>query len=317
MKKTLMSCLIGAMVFLASCQTTGDRYANLANSNAAQNIKEATAIQDQKAAEIHTSVDTIQKNVDEIQKESTASKTNIDEIKKPENEATVIEIKNSLDQITKASDTIATESKKIDDAAFGIEGQSKNILQSNSKIVELEKQVQTLKQSNSQAEQEAKKTLYRILGVGFGISLVIILVGAVLMFTGTNKNLGYTIFGIGLLTLALAAGATFYLETIAIIGISIIALGAITALGVLAWKVFRADSEITTLSQANVENVRVVEAVKQELSADKKVEFFGDRAIPGKVNSMQTEKTKKLVAKIRQEVLKPEIQHTIFPGDNK
>jgi hypothetical protein len=144
-----------------------------------------------------------------------------------------------------------------------------------------------------------------------------VITGVVLLFVTVNKNLGYAICGIGVLTLAMAAGALFFLETIAYIGIAIIALGVITALLALVWKIFKADREIVTLNQANVENVRLVEAVKQVLPVEKKLELFGDRAIPGKVQNIQTEKTKKLVAKIRKEILKPEIEETIPASKEK
>jgi hypothetical protein len=305
------------MLFLASCQGTGDRYKNLADTHASRDIQSAVDIQNQKSGEVHQSVDVIRKNAEDIQKESAQSKNTVEEIKVPENEAKVVEIAQSLEKISKASSTITTESKKIDDAVIGIEGQSKNILQSNTKILELEKQIRDLKNANSEAEQKAKQSLYKILGIAFGLGFATVITGVVLLFVTVNKNLGYAICGIGVLTLAMAAGALFFLETIAYIGIAIIALGVITALLALVWKIFKADREIVTLNQANVENVRLVEAVKQVLPVEKKLELFGDRAIPGKVQNIQTEKTKKLVAKIRKEILKPEIEETIPASKEK
>jgi hypothetical protein len=59
------------------------------------------------------------------------------------------------------------------------------------------------------------------------------------------------------------------------------------------------------------ENVELIEMVKQELPADKKVEIFGDRAKPGLAHNLQSQKTKDKVQEIRKTKLKDKINPTI------
>ena len=115
--------------------------------------------------------------------------------------------------------------------------------------------------------------------------------GAFLTFWVSGK-LGGIILAIGVLTVGFAAASQFYLEEIATVGLVVLIVGIVAALGVVGWMLIDSRND----KQAVKEIVQLVEAMKDRLSSEERREIFGHTGVASKLTH---DNTKKIIAQIK------------------
>lgn len=161
----------------------------------------------------------------------------------------------------------------------------------DAKIDYLEKETERLR-------NDALKSIYKYLTWLFVAGFMVIIGGAATVFF-VERKLGFTILGIGIVTLAFGAAATYYLKWIAVAGFVVIGVGVAATIGVLIYGLLDEKRKKMNLLQANKDNVRLVDALKETLPNDQKERFFGTQNIPGVAEIIQKPVTKEIVAELR------------------
>lgn len=165
----------------------------------------------------------------------------------------------------------------------------------------LETENNKLKSQDAKSRQEGIQSLYNSLKFIFGLGVIVIIAGVCLTFF-INKKLGYTLVGIGIISLALAAGAIYYLQAIAIVSVIILIVGVLVSTGLLVYSLIKESKKAKVFEQATTENVELIEKIKEDLSPDLREKVFGKNMVPGLVDDIQDETTKKIVDNIRKEL---------------
>jgi ABC-type sugar transport system permease subunit len=214
--------------------------------------------------------------------------------------ANVNEIVTSNEKIHASADAIAANSQKIGESAQAIDTEATSIQKNVKSIVALEKKITELQDQKQKLENDAIKNLYTTLSFFFGLGFVTIVAGMVIAFL-VNRKLGFSIAALGLLALAAAAGAIFYLKTIAIVAIVIIITAIVVCVGLGVWHLVNEVRAKTVLEQANVENVQLVQTIKDRLDPTAKVEIFGE-VKKGLAHQLQSEKTQQIVQKVKKKI---------------
>ena len=293
------------MLCLASC-----------GSNPIKNPDLSPTYTGEKLVDIKANITETAKSTDETIKETKISNDLIIQ-KSKQVEQEISTIDQIPESINESIYTIRSEADKIHINLDKINIRNSEILKSaeklatvNTNVLKLENKISQLQEENNKTKQEAVQKLYSYLGLIFIIGSVVVLVGIALAFF-YNRKVGITIAGLGVLALSLAAGATFYLKYLAIVGALILGGTVMGTTIYLALLAIRENKKNTDLEKINEENVELIEVVKQELPSEKKVEIFGDRAKPGLAHNIQSQKTKDKVQEIRKTKLKDKINPTI------
>jgi len=161
----------------------------------------------------------------------------------------------------------------------------------DAKIDYLEKETERLR-------NDALKAIYKYLTWLFVAGFMVIIGGAATVFF-VERKLGFSILSIGIVTLAFGAAATYYLKWIAVAGFVVIGVGVASTIALLIYGLLSERKKKTNLLQANKDNVRLVEALKETLPSDQKEKFFGTQNIPGVAEVIQRQETKEIVAALR------------------
>lgn len=231
---------------------------------------------------IEKSTTEIDKSVDEIKKEATASPDKFID----------------WDLLNKNADNIKTENNNIKDQVKEIGTVATDVQKSTKDVKALETKIISLQKENDQVRADAIKNLYAYLGWIFGLAFAVIIGGAVVAFF-VNKKAGMVLVGVGMLGIALAAGAIFYLKTLAAVGIYIIVGTILACIGYVIWLVKQEVTKKVHLVTANEENVTVIDQLKKELAPEVKEKYFGTSEKEGIVHLMQSDTTKDIVSEIR------------------
>lgn len=272
-----------------------------AKRNTSQSISSTASLQKEKTEEIKTAVVNIEKNVTEslkkteeiiFESENILTITTDESIKPSIN--TIIEDAKDIDA---EMVSITQEYEKIKTSTVSIEKYTESIQKDAVVVSKLQDQIAELQNKSKEAQQAAIKELYTTLSFFFGLGFLTIVAGVVIAFL-VNRKLGYSIAGIGLFALALAAGAIYYMQAIAIVAISIIIGGIVVSLGVGIWLLIKENKEKVVLEQANQENVKLVQTIKEHLDDTAKVQIFGE-VKPGLVETIQSDQTRQVVKKIK------------------
>jgi hypothetical protein len=157
----------------------------------------------------------------------------------------------------------------------------------------LAKENQELK---SEGSAEARQNLFRILGIIFALGAAAIIGGVIIAFY--NGKMGMMIVGIGLITTAIAAAGTYYLQWIAIAGIIIAGVGLLATLIIL----IRGALDAKVEKESNEANIKIMEVMKADLPEDTKNKVFGGNGKSGIAEVIQTKPVKKKVAKVRSRI---------------
>lgn len=284
-------------VFLLSgCKTTPvtdkSNIPKTSLASAAQDVERAAQELNEVSSEVTSSIDSIKNSTAEVRGSVSAAKdmNNDPQIDK---QLDLIDQKNT--QIRDAAADITTQMKiteKISESssrAFQIVSQSAN------EAIKMEARIKELESENNKIRGHAIEELYKYLKWFFGIGIIICLGGAVVGYL-VDKKLGMLLGGIGILTLTLALGITYYMEYIALAGTVVLGVGVLVTLGILGWVTLKEKETRKNLAGATEQTVQLVEELKKELPDDTKEKFFGSSGI---CDQIQNATTKKIVKKIK------------------
>ena len=194
------------------------------------------------------------------------------------------------------SNNTATIAAGVDSAT----AQNQQIKNHVAMVEHLQNKIVKLENEKQQMQNDAIKDLYTTLSFFFGLGFVTIVAGLVVAFL-VNRRLGMSIAALGLMALALAAGAIYYLKTIAVVAIVIIIAAIVLCVGIGVWYLVRENREKRDLEQANVENVQLVQTIKERLDPNAKVEIFGESKT-GIAHKLQSEKTQRIVKRVKDNI---------------
>lgn len=221
---------------------------------------------------IKNSSDKISKDLQSINNEQDNINSKADTIK---SDATKINQKDISDSVIKNADDIKASALKTKEKTENIDNSLSEINSANSSVESLESQVSKLKDELQNSKQEGIKSLYTSLKFFFGISFLAIMGGMVVAFF-VDRKLGLSISGIGILGLALATGAVYYLKTIAFIGMIIVIASIALCVGLGILTLIKINKEKNLLKVANKENVGLIEDIKKNhLPEEIKSKIFG------------------------------------------
>lgn len=151
-------------------------------------------------------------------------------------------------------------------------------------ITELQEEIEELKDKNAQALKEKLAWMIVVSIAGIGVCLVLAI------WTRSKIAIAVAV-GLGI-TIAVALGITFYMQTIAIITISVAGGALLVALLYLGYNFFLEN-------KANEEFVHTTEIMKQRLDPAAREDLFGFGAEPGKIDTIQSKSTRDRVRSIR------------------
>ena len=205
-------------------------------------------------------------------------------------------VQKNVDEIKKDAITIENEAAKIKENAAktqenvkSIEGDAGSIVSNIPDIKKLEKKVTDLEKEKEDLKNGALKSVYSYLALAYGIGFLGIIAGLAISFW-VDRKLGFTIAGIGLMTIAGASAAIYYFAAIAMISVIIVIVGILACVGLVV-------KHLIDQYRANVENVKLVEAIKPKLNPVDKIAVFG--AATSVAENLQSDKTIKIVDSIR------------------
>lgn len=283
--------------FMCSCKTiegqdpaNSDISSSLAS--AAYDVQQASSDITKVTKNVNLSVAIIKLNTTDIDSAiSTARELNL-----------IPDIKKQLDLIDKKNlsirDTASEMSAQmlVADRISDSSAKAFQIVSQYSKaLVDLQKKVDNLTSENEKIRSGAIEEIYKYVKWFFGIGILICLGGAVVGYL-VDKRLGFLLGGIGILSLTLALGITYYMKYIALAGTVILGIGVLTTLGILAWMTLKEKKTRTNLAGVAEQTVQLVEEIKKDLPDETKEKFFG---INGVAEKTQNDITKKIVKKIK------------------
>lgn len=152
----------------------------------------------------------------------------------------------------------------------------------------IESELAKLKDHEREEHRQAVAGLYDQLGLFFAAGFVSVIIG-IFVFT-YNRKAGLMVIISGVMALALAAGAIYYLQAVAIVGISIIGVSIVFALGAVGYYLWRARKTEENL-------VRTTEAAKAIYTTDDQILKFKEAA-----NVIQDPKTQKRVWELKSNI---------------
>ena len=274
------------------------------NNNTAQSISSSAVLQSDSIVKISESNASSKEVVNSIRATTDESNKTAASIAEKTEDAAII---TSVDTIINHNQKIREDANAIEANAEKIQSnlelaQKHNVqIQKDAHAVEnLQQTIANLEGEKQRLQNDAIKNLYTTLSFFFGLGFLTIISGLVLAFL-VNKKLGMSIAGLGVLALALAAGAIYYLKTIAVVAIAIIIASIVVCLAIGVWHVVRENREKRTLEQANIENVTLVQKIKERLEPNAKLEIFGEYK-PGLASTIQSDRTRDIVKKVRDKI---------------
>jgi hypothetical protein len=271
-----------AMLVLAGCATPGDLPPSDLNSS--KTIAQSVESQKAETGKISSNLGGINIESTRIAKAGSDIKAEVAALPSDPHTQT---IDKKADEIISSADQILDYSAKTNDAIAKIEELGKAIVSNTKNINKLEERVKQLQDEKTKLQNGAIKNLYDSLVWYFGIAFAMILGGVVLAFF-YDKKFGITITIIGLITAAVAAALTFYLQQVALVSICVLLAG-------LLFGIYMGVMEIIKLYRSNKQTVNLVQTLKKDLRPEVKEKYFGEAGI---ANKIQTPTTKKMVAKI-------------------
>jgi len=208
--------------------------------------------------------------------------------------------------LTNYSALVIGETTKIKEANNSTAGiipnfiaDNKNLQKVDQKIKDLNSKIIDLENEKTKLQNKAVENIYSYLGIIFAIGTLTVIAGAALAFF-INPKSGLFVCGLGLIGLAVAAAATYYLKVVAIVGIIGVGAVIIGIIGYIVYVAIRQKKEVKVLTTATEETVNLVEKIKDHMPQEKKVEIFGTNSVPGKAQEIiKSESSRKIIDKIR------------------
>lgn len=281
---------------LSGCQTTPiadkNNIPKTTLASAAQDVERAAKELGDVSSEVTTSIDVIKNSTAEVRGSVSVAK-DMNQDPQIEKQLDFIDQKNT--QIRDSAAEISTQMKITDKISESSSRAFQIVSQSAQESIKMEARIKELESENNKIRGNAIEELYKYLKWFFGIGIIICLGGAVIGYL-VDKKLGMLLGGIGILTLTLALGITYYMEYIALAGTVVLGIGVLVTLGILAWVTLREKEARKNLAGATEQTVQLVEELKKELPADAKEKFFGSSGI---CDQTQNATTKRIVKKIK------------------
>jgi len=245
---------------------------------------------------INDSTNTISREIDSIEESSGSILSNI---KKIDDHADDILLKPSdTDTVTQAVTGIKTEVAEaktntfvLNEALADLESANNIISDSSGRIEALEKENASLRMEDKQYRAEGLKNLYKFITLFFVIGFGMLIGGAFIIFW-VNKKLGGAILGIGVLTVGFASASQYYLQQIAQVGLIVLIVGFLSALGIVLWMLVNGKKNETAMNEI----VELIEEMKKVLSPADRKRIFGKHGFASKLTSDQT---KRIIAHIK------------------
>lgn len=160
------------------------------------------------------------------------------------------------------------------------------------------KRIDYLENEAERLRNSALEDIYQYLVWVFILGFLVVIGGSVVAFF-VSRKLGVSILAIGIVVLGFGAAATFYLKWIAITGFVLVGLGILSTIALLVYGIYEESSKKKKLEKATVENVKLMEEVKQVLPQEVKTRIFGNGNNQGLASAIQNPETQKIVAKVR------------------
>lgn len=201
------------------------------------------------------------------------------------------EDKAKLEQINESANTILGETIRIEEAVDSMVSESEDVENTTGEIAGMERELEKFRQAETDGRSDSLKEIRKYI-TAFFVAGFAMLAGGVFVTFWVNRRMGIAISGVGILTLGLAAASQYYLETIAQIGLWVLAGGAVFL--IVLW--IREMHSAETNKSAIKEIVELIEAMKRLLSEDEKKIIFGKEGVASKMTSPMT---KHIVSKIR------------------
>jgi hypothetical protein len=292
------------LFFLFGCppknQITPSQVSTLAVKEAVNTQKLSLNIINETAKKIHENAQEIKEIVEEIYVPEF-----IEEKVEGSEETKKIIVSSPLLSISEIATEIQTQAGIFDRETQSIENQHRIILDMG---ISLDNEIDKNKKLESQLEEirkEALNNIYKYLSWLFGLGMMTIIGGGITAFF-MSKKLGIVTISIGSLMLGFAAAGTYYMKWIAVFGISSIALAIIATMAFLIYGASkkRESEEILkennkTLYESTKDIVTLVEAIKQDMTPEKRIAFFGEGKKPGYADIIETRETRSVVDEIR------------------
>ena len=276
----------------------------ITNKNTAQSIAASIVLQSEAIAAIDQANQQTKTSVEDIRKLTDESSTQASSIVARTEDAAIVSsvdtIINQNQKIKENANLVQASTEKIQ---VNVENAAKQNVQLNQEIKSvdaLQNKIVQLEKERDQFQSDAIKNLYTTLSFFFGLGFLTIVAGLVLAFL-VNKKLGLSIAGLGLMGVALAAGAIYYMKTIALVAIVIIIAAIVVCVALGVWHTVHTTKEKKILEQANVENVQLVQKIKERLDPNAKLEIFGEYK-PGLASTIQSDRTRDIVKKVRDKI---------------
>jgi len=216
---------------------------------------------------------------------------------------------NDNPEVAKQLDIIDSKITEVRDSSAEISGQMlvadriaesssrafEIVSQSAKEVIKMQSQIKDLEDENKKIRNNAIEEIYKYVKWFFGIGIMICLGGAVLGYL-VSKKLGLLIGGIGILSLTLSLGITYYMEYIALAGSIVLGAGVLVTLGILAWMAIKENQTKNMLAGTAEQTVKLIEEIKKDLPGDVREKFFGEN---GFCAQNQDDKTKEIIKKIK------------------
>lgn len=295
--KTIIFILLVNVIFtLSGCETTPKvSKVNIPQNtlaSAAQDVERAAKELNEVSNDVTKSIDSIKNKTAEIRGAFSVAK-DMNDNPQVGKQLEIIDQRNT--EIRDSAQEISSQMKITEKISESSSRSFQIVAQSAQEAIAMQSRIRELENENEKIRNNAIQEIYQYVKWFFGIGIIICLGGAVVGYL-VNKKLGLLLGGVGILTLTLALGITYYMEYIALAGTIVLGVGVLVTLAVLAWVTLKEKETRKSLAGATEQTVQLVEELKKELPDEAREKFFGKDGI---CDQLQNANTKKIVKKIK------------------
>lgn len=288
MNAKLLNVVAVVVVLMTGCEALQkvEDQINGASGSVSNSVRE----QKEQTEEITNASETIAGNLDNINADADSILNGI-ALAPNQNDPLLDTIEDSAESIKEHVDDAELEQVRIEEALEDLVQANNIIAGAIGTIEKLEDLVIEYEQSDREIRKEALENLHGFITLFFVIGFGMLIGGAFITFW-VNGKLGGVLLAIGVLTVGFASASQYYLEEIATIGLVVLIVGFISALGVVGWMLIDGRNN----KKAVDEIVELIEETKEHLTADERREIFGR---DGFASRMTSDLTKKIVAEVK------------------
>ncbi len=284
--------MLFTMLTVIGCEALQE--VNTFPNNTASTVVDSVREQNEQTKEITESSESIQGELSSIDEEADSILNDIALVPEDRNyniDPTLDSIENSAEAIKEHVDGAEKEQVRIEEALEDLTAANSRVSAAVGQIEQLEDLVKEYEQSDREVRKEALENLHSFITLFFVIGFGMLVGGAFLTFW-VNGKLGGIVLAIGVLTVGFAAASQYYLEEIATIGLIVLIVGFLAALGVVGWMLVDGRKD----KDAMKEIVNLIEEMKVRLSTEERKEIFG---VGGVASKLTSKTTKEIIAKVK------------------